>query len=208
MQFPNPFRNKDQKVAEDLFRELQQNTEREYQPIGDFGLAIITAATNSRNATKKFIRIEDEKKRIEREVYLFYEHIYFFCHLGLRHGFAVLSNEQSAKVSQYLEMMIPSVAVDSYFQHWPGEIKQRMKDEFVQKLQQSETEFKEVVRQSSLPSKEKFLGLFVFHASHVVQLCEREAEWEDLRTALVEDLIDEWKKAQFEDCVLKIKQAN
>jgi len=209
MNFPNPFRNKREKLVEGIIRDAEEKVEREYGPIGKLGSAIIAAATNSRDHTKKYIIIADEKKRLEREVFLFYEHVYFFTHLSLRECFAGLSSDKLGKVHLYLEDMIPSVAIDSYFQHWPDDLKKRMTIEFIEKLQISENEYTEEIRQSSQSSSEgKLLGLFVFHASHIVQLCERESEWESLMLPLVDVSMNEWKKAQFQDCVLKIKQAN
>jgi hypothetical protein len=209
MDFPNPFRDKDQELAESILREAQEKAEREYGPIGKLGLAIVTAATNSRDRTKKYIVISDEGKRLEREVYLFFEHIYFFMHLAMRSAYVALSEDQMHKVQEYLAGLIPSVAVDSYFAHWSEDLKQRMVGEFIQKLNTSEGEYVESVKHSKLPSsQEKLLGLFVLHATHIIQLCERELEWETLTESLVEISIDEWKRAQFDSCVQQIKQAN
>jgi hypothetical protein len=114
-----------------------------------------------------------------------------------------------AKTQEYLSQLIPSTAVDSYFAHWPEDLKAQMIEDFIDNLNDSEVEYVDEVKNSSWPTLEgKLFGLFFFHASHVVQLCERESELDALSPSMVQIFVDEWTAAQFDNCVQQIKQAN
>ena len=209
MRFSNPFRKAEGDEVSRLLRESQEKVEKEYGPIGKLGLAITAAATNTRDRTRKYLKISDEKERLEREIYLFYEHLYFFTHLGLREAFLQLSDGQRDKVLKYLLALIPPAAVDSYFAHWPDDLKQKMTGEFVAKLTESQNEYLELAKGSTAEKpEEQFFELLIFHATHVTQLCEREADWESIRKPLVDIFFDEWKRANFEQCASEIKRAS
>lgn len=98
-----------------ILQECEEKIKREYQPIGNVGLAIIRAATNSRDATKHWIEALSEPKRLEKEASVFFEYIYAYTHLAMRHGFATLTKSQMQKAQAFLVELIPAVAIDFIF---------------------------------------------------------------------------------------------
>jgi hypothetical protein len=123
------------------FAEIEQRVRKENAPLGAVGLAIVQAATNARDQTKPMIKAPDEKDRIQREIYIFYEFIYFFMHMTMRQAFAGLTAACLQELQTYLGPLISSVAIDSYFAHWPQDRKERMISEFYDKLNDAELEY-------------------------------------------------------------------
>jgi hypothetical protein len=110
--------------------EIQTQVQTATKPLKDIGLAIVQASKNCSDAAKPLIRAPTEEDRVQREIYIFYEFIYFFMYVTMRQAFAVLSASLAEKLQAFLVSLISSVAVDSYFAHWPAERKQGMNDNF------------------------------------------------------------------------------
>ena len=125
---------------------IEKQVQAETKPLGDIGLAIMQAATSCRDAAKPLIQAPSEKDRIQREIYVFYEFIYFFMHITKRQAFAVLSAPQMEKLQGYLDPLISSTAIDSYFAHWPEDLKQKITRDFYEKLNESEVEYSECAK--------------------------------------------------------------
>ena len=70
---------------------IQNNVEERTRPLANIGMAIIKAADYCFKEMKPFIDADDEKRRQELEIYLFYEFIYFFMHMTMRSAFGRLS---------------------------------------------------------------------------------------------------------------------
>src|SRR6266496_5920222 len=92
---------------------IKKQVQAETKPLGDIGLAIVQGATSCRDVAKPLIQAPTEKDRIQREIYIFYEFIYFFMHLTIRQAFAILSTPQMEKLQGYLGPLISSTAIDS-----------------------------------------------------------------------------------------------
>ena len=126
--------------------EIEKQVQAETRPLGDIGLAIMQAATSCRDAAKPLIQAPSEKDRIQREIYIFYEFIYFFMHITKRQAFAVLSAPRMEKLQGYLDPLISSTAIDSYFAHWPEDLKQKITRDFYEKLNESEVEYSDCAK--------------------------------------------------------------
>jgi hypothetical protein len=199
------FRGKEQRRIEDLLKESKTNVDREYGPISKIGVEIFRAANGSKDRTKYLIQIHDEKERLEREIYLYFEALYFFTFFGTMHVSLFLSDSQAGKTLDYLSSVIPPAAIDSYFAHWPDELKRRMTKEFVDKLTAQYKEYSALlVKESS--DDERFAGLFGLFSENIIRLCEREAEWENLGPVVFEIVFDEARKSRFDLLVAQMEK--
>src|SRR6478736_3180021 len=122
--FSRLFGRSQERAPDRLFEETKKRVDQEYTPMGKVSLAITKAATNSRDVIKSGIEASSEKARKEIEVYIFYEFLYFYMHMTMRAAAAQLTEAQIGKLQEYLGPLISSVAIDSYFAHWPDDLKQ------------------------------------------------------------------------------------
>ena len=127
--------------VEGYLRAAHEEVEREVGPMQGIGLAIIQASTNCRDATKCFIEGTYESDRQQKEIYLFFEFLYFFMHMTLRKAFGRVSVAQMKGIQDFLIEFIPATAIDSYFAHWPSNLKEKMIGEFMERLNDAEGEY-------------------------------------------------------------------
>lgn len=59
----------------------------------------------------------------------------------MRSAFTQMTEQQTGKLQGYLGPLISSTAVDSFFGHWPEDMKERVRDEFLEKLNDAELEY-------------------------------------------------------------------
>ena len=197
--------NSQKREVEKLFEKAKSDTERQLDPMNKVALAILQASTNSRDNAKQWIQAATEKERMEKEILVFFEFIYFFTHVTVREAVTSLSTEQKQKLLEYLECMIPPVAIDSYCAHWPTNLKERMAGEFIEKQLDAEAEYTELIKKSN--PDEGFLNTFILLARHIADLCEVEAPPE-LGRALVSSAIGEWEKMSMDALMADVNRSN
>ena len=122
------------------FHAIQQETEQRMRPLASIGMAIIRASEDCSREMKPFID-GDDKTRQEKKVYLFYEFVYFFMHMTMRYAFGQLSESQIRKLQGFLGPLIAGTAIDSFFLHWPEDLKDKMRSEFYNNLNNAELEY-------------------------------------------------------------------
>ena len=194
--------------------EIEKQVQIENKPLGEIGVAIVQAATNCRDAAKASIQAPTEKVRIEREIYIFYEFIYFFMHMTLRQAFGVLSATQMGKLQGYLGPLISSTAIDSYFAHWPDDIKQKMTNEFYEKLNESEMEYSESTKldnpflEGEERSAARLKKLFMKVASNIASLAVDDDEnAPDVILLVIKTALDEWDKMRLDTLVANVAKS-
>jgi len=192
---------------------IHNEVEREYKPIGEVGRAIVQASMNCREAVKELIKMPTEEEKQEREIFIFYEFIYFYMHLTMRQAFGVLSEEQIKKIQDFLGPVIASVAIDSYFAHWPEDIKEKMTGEFYEKLNDAEMEYaactqSETSAEGEERIKEKFRALFLKLCSNVADLASNEESNLTLLIPVMEVASKEWAKMHLGKLISAIKESS
>jgi hypothetical protein len=210
--FSRLFDDSKEREIKKLLAETQKQVEKQYKPLGEIGRAIIRASTNCRDLSKNLISAPTEKERQEREVYIFYEFIYFYMHLTMRYAFVSLTGAQTKKLKDYLGPLISSIAIDSYFAHWPENLKQKMTGEFYDKLNAAELEYTECTQFDSSKQKkerlnEKLRALFIKLASNISELASDE---KDIAIVLpvTEIAINEWEKMQMDSLIGEVNKAS
>ncbi|HEY1803848.1 MAG TPA: hypothetical protein VGG45_05160 [Terracidiphilus sp.] len=127
--------------VERMLRSAELQVQVVFRPLGAIGVAIMQAATNCRDAARKLIAREEGAESRDKEVYLFFEFIYFFMHMTLRKVHGRMSRSRLRLLQDFLLAMVPSAAIDSYFFDWREDLKRDMVDEFVERLDVTEVEY-------------------------------------------------------------------
>ena len=127
--------------AEHTFKETGNEVCEMFTPISDISLAIVKASHACAEQANSILNIPDEKEKKEAEILMFYKFLYFFMHLTMRSAFSQLSKEQIASLQGHLGPCISSIAVDSFFAHWSENLKEKMRNEFYEKLNDAELEY-------------------------------------------------------------------
>ena len=209
------FGSSKQREIKKMLAETHKQVQEEYKPLGELGKAIIQASVNCRDAVKRLINMPSEKERQQREIFVFYEFIYFYIHLALRQAFGNLTKEQTQKLQDYLGPLISSVAINSYFAHWPEDLKQKMTDEFYQKLNDAELEYAECTDRIQFDSsKEKqerikdiFNALFLKLSFNVANLACNDENNLALTVPVMEVAMNEWIRMRLNKLIADVKKA-
>lgn len=215
--FSKLFGSPKEREAKKIFSELLTKVEKECEPMGEVGLAIVRASTNCRDAFKGQIQAATEKERLEREMYIFYEFIYFYMHIMLRHAEVQLIESQMEKLQNFLGPLISSVAIDSYCAHWPDDIKGKIIDEFYKKLNEALLEyslctFDQSKKQGGRASPERQMqmihALFTRLGLNISPLITNAEK--DVATIknVIHVAFDEWKGMELDKLIAEVKKTN
>jgi hypothetical protein len=128
-------------MAEGILHDAAQQTDRVFRPLGAICVSIIQGSTNCRDVAKALIKSEDPTDRQGKEMYVFFEFIYFFMHMTLREAFGRITHSRFELLQNFLLAMVPPSAIDSYFAHLPKKSKNDLIDEFVERLDSTEVEY-------------------------------------------------------------------
>ena len=144
-----------------------REAERQTAPLRELGKALQVASAQCANEMKRWIT--DDAEKIQRESLVYFEFVYFFMHITNRVAFRILGHERRTKLQEELGPAMVHAVVESLCGHWPGEMKERIKHEFFEKMNDAEVEYSACPLQSS----DNPLGsnaLFPLLARHVADL--------------------------------------
>jgi len=160
-----------------LFKEARAHVDATYGPLGALGRAIAETTWVVWQNLGTVFGFDKKQSPSEREILLLYELIYFFCHLTWRTAVANrFSNAHIAKLQTYLCPLLASTAVDTFCLHWPEEVKSKIRNEFLEKLNEAEIDYSEcrgLVSESDPLSRSTLIGRF---GGHAAALWEREGD--------------------------------
>jgi hypothetical protein len=140
------FRTPAERQFQRILAKAQKKTEREMRPLRNLSLAIVNASMNCLSEIKILIEAPAEKERQHAEIFAFYELLYFFLHLTMREAFNLMSEAEIKHLQEHLGHVVASAAVNSYFDHWPDDLKRGMTDDFYKNLNRAEIEYAECSR--------------------------------------------------------------
>jgi hypothetical protein len=134
----------------------------------------------------------------------------------LRQAFGNLTKEQTQKLQDFLGPLISSVAIDSYFAHWPEDLKQKMTDEFYQKLNDAELEYTECTDQIQFDSskdrqdriKDIFRALFLKLSFNVANLACNDENNLTLSVPVMDVAMNEWIRMRLDKLIADVKKAD
>lgn len=125
-----------------LLKETRAEVDATYGPLNRLGIAIVGAAFSAQRNLAQVFGFSMEGRPSEPQILMFYEFLYFFSHVALRSVVAKgFTEPQIAKLQGCLGPLLASTAVDSFFRHWPEDLKTKMNSEVYQKLNDAEVEY-------------------------------------------------------------------
>ena len=119
-------------------------------------------------------------------------------HMTMREASTALTWRRLQQLQAYLGPLISSVAIDSYFAHWPSDRKQRMTDQFYEHLDQTDMEYAERTQfesqlQGEERTKEKLKALFTKLASSVADWAVKDEGDVTVIVPVIQTAVGEWK---------------
>src|SRR6266566_6578755 len=154
--FSRIFRSSDARQNERSIHKAEQDAHQQLKALGDIGMAIVHGAQNCSEHVKPMLRVPERTVKPSPgnypEIWVFYEFLYFFMHMTMRHASSRLREDQIQRLQGFLGPLLSSTAVDSFFHHWPEDLKEKMRSEFYSKLNDAEVEYskcKELLSKSS-----------------------------------------------------------
>jgi hypothetical protein len=180
---------------------VRKKVELETKPLNELATAIVTGATNSRDAVKPLVEAESDEDRLECEMYAFYEFVYFYLHMTMRRCFTELSSAEIRSVQEYIGPLMANVAVDAYFAHWPSDMKEKMWNEFYENVNHAELEY---------GRRQKIASLFLQAAWNVADVLKKGGSNRDpeLISSVSRTMMDEVKRMNLDELVGKIRDSN
>ena len=166
--------------------------------IGELSTAIFKSSLGCAEALKNYLNDSTEKERQEKWVYVLFEFIYFFMHMTNRIAFGKLGDERRIKLQGQLAPLIIDSTIKSLFGHWPQKLKQGIKNEFYEKLNDAEIEYsgcKEFLPKDN-PFSDK--ALFSKLAKNVAELFGHTNNPEML-IQIITQSVDAWKEISLEE---------
>lgn len=211
--FDTPKEHNIKKKIKKILTEAQKETSKKYKPIGEIVMAIVKASTNSRDAVKNLIQAPTEKERLKCEIHIFYEFIYFYMHMTMRSAFGQLTEPEIEKLQEYLGPLISSVAIDSYCAHWPDDLKQKMTNEFYDKLNEAELEYttctqSDPTEQGEKQPRKKLEALFMKLGSNISSLSGNGEKSLGIIVHVSELAINELTRMELNKLIVKLKKSN
>jgi hypothetical protein len=141
-----------------------------------------------------------EKDKQERWMYVLFEFIYFFMHMLDRAVYGEVGDDERKRLLDELGLAVVNPTVETIFGDWPQSLKEGIRSEFYQHLNDAELEYsscKELLTKDN-PFSDK--ALFSKLAKNVAELAGRPNNPETIMQ-VIELAIGCWKKMHLEELV-------
>jgi hypothetical protein len=124
-------------------RNVKEGVKRELAPLHAIASAIVRAANQCTEQTKPFFPGgETQQEAILRQMYVFYEFVYFFIHMTNRFAHAErFTDGHFEELKQRVYPDVIAVAIDSFMLDWPDDYKPQIRNEFYDNLNSAELEY-------------------------------------------------------------------
>jgi hypothetical protein len=165
--FSRLFPSREARLVKEIFSKVHQ----EQQPINNLASAIRSAAISCGEVMKPHVHFDSEDKNTEQWIYVIFEFMYFFMHVTDRAAYAQFGHERRKKLMNELGQLTIDPAIETFFGHWPDDLKAKMRDEFYQKMNDAQREYSTC---QELISNDNPIGgnaLFSKLARNVLELC-------------------------------------
>jgi hypothetical protein len=160
--FSRLFRSAVSSKEKDSASPSKSDAQQMLQFLEEISLAILGGSQTCAEQTNASAGDHIEKEVSESKVLVFYEYLYFFLHMTMREAYSQLTKQQLGRLQSQLGPLVSSIAVDSFFAHWPDDLKSRIRNEFCEKLNDSELEYsscKKMISDSPMASDSLFSRL-------------------------------------------------
>ncbi len=140
--FDKLFGTPEQRKLRRLIKDTRAEVDATYGPLYRLEIAIVSSTVSAQQNLAQVFGFSIEGQPLEPQILMFYEFLYFFSHLTLRTAVAKgFTGPQIKKLQGILGPSLASTAVDSFFRHWPEDLKTNIRNEFYAKLNDAEVEY-------------------------------------------------------------------
>jgi hypothetical protein len=169
-------------------------------PFQQVGVAIIQASGHCRDGIKQWIVVPGETKRQQAEIGIFVDFLCFFTHMTVRRAFGYISEMQLRLLQGYLGEALTNAAIESHYRDWPTDHKNKMAEEFIDRLNESEREY------SALDEKGEILEVLMVLTRHTLETLGLEEVDEAKAEAVLKIVVDELVAIDMDKLIGDLKQ--
>jgi hypothetical protein len=117
-----------ERAARRILQTARREVAQTYGPLHAVGMGIVSTAHSAYLRLGAVFGYSESAKPSDPQMLLFCELLYFFSHLTIRTAAARrLSDTQIGKIQRFLGPFLASTVVDSFFNHWPEELKNKIR---------------------------------------------------------------------------------
>jgi hypothetical protein len=185
--FDRLFGSRELRSVRQIHKRVRSEVAANYGPLGKLGEAVVRAADTTRRELASALGSTVMGTPSEQDILVMYEFFYFFAHLAIRTAFqSGFTEAQIARLQGYLGPLLSSTAVGAFFDHWPQELKEKIRSEFYERLNEAEADYAQC--RGLVPQEEQFdkTSLFGRLASNIADLCAKPGDYAIMTVVLVE----------------------
>jgi hypothetical protein len=176
----------------DSKHEQPENLRNESQdsPYYPFAAAVIRASARCRDVVKPWIAAKKQQMRLQKEVYVFAEFLFFFAHMTERRLYGHIGDEQLEQLLNYLTPTIFRASATAYFSGFPEEQMKKIADEFVERINEAHRKYSELDQKGDIVEAMLLLTQIVVEEAGIAESTMTK-EAEDRAAAIAQTVANE-----------------
>ena len=179
-----------------------EDQENPYYP---FAAAVIRASARCRDLVKPWITAKKQQMRLQKEVYVFAEFLFFFAHMTERRLYGHIDEKQLEGLLTYLTPTIFRASAAAYFSGFPEEQMKKIADEFVERINEAHQKYSEIDAKGDIVEAMLLLTQIVVEETGISEsIMTKEAE--DRAAAIAQKVADELVGMDLDKLLEQIKQ--
>ena len=175
--------------------------ENSYYP---FALAVIRASARCRDVVKPWIEVKGQQMRLQKEVYVFAEFLFFFAHMTERRLYGHIGDEQLEELLNYLTPAIFRASAAAYFTGFPEEQMKKIADEFVERINEAHRKYSDLDQKGDILDALMLLVQLVVEEAGIGESTTRK-EAEDRAATVAQTIADELVGMKLDTLLEQIK---
>jgi len=184
---------------EDLLKSANQDDR--YYP---FALAVIRASARCRDVVKPWIEVKGKQMRLQKEVYIFAEFLFFFAHMTERRLYGHIGDKQLEELLTYLTPAIFHASAAAYFTGFPEEQMKKIADEFIERINEAHRKYSELDQKGDIVEALLLLTQLVVEEAGISEsVMTKQAE--DRAAAIAQTVADELVGMKLDELLEQIK---
>lgn len=123
------------------FKKTADKAHERTVPIGDLSQAILEGSYEMAKSLRPSMSFKTQKENEEKRVYVLFEFQYLLLHLVSRLAVHQVGPEKRSILLEDLGPLVVQPTIGIVFDHWPDDLKDRIKSEYIENLAKSEYEY-------------------------------------------------------------------
>jgi hypothetical protein len=140
--FRRIFSSPEERRALEIIKKAKADTSEVYDPLWNLGLGIIKATMDSYQSLGTTLNYSTSGTPTEKQIKVFNEFLYFYMHFTNRVVLGQgLSENNLEMIQNFIGPQLSRTAVESFFAHWPTDLKRRLIHEFFEDLNNADIKY-------------------------------------------------------------------